>query len=60
MNFLACAANVRRGDTTCTNHGMIPMLAANQDVLSKIEKELLTRVHRAHDHGGGEAHAVAG
>ena len=42
VNFLACASNVRRGETTCTNHRMIPMLAANEDVLSTIEKELLT------------------
>ena len=42
VNFLACAANVRRGETTCTNHRLIPMLAANEDVLAKIEQELLT------------------
>ena len=42
VNFLVCAANVRRGDTTCTNHRMIPMLAANESVLSKIEEKLLT------------------
>jgi hypothetical protein len=39
---MVCAANVRRGDTTCTNHRMIPMLAANESVLGKIEKALLT------------------
>jgi site-specific DNA recombinase len=42
VNFLVCAAHVRRGDTSCTNHRMIPMLAANEAVLAKIEEKLLT------------------